>query len=87
MLFFTENNLFQSRRIDTRAWLEHQIYAGFEKEKTLFEVACLIVDAIAPSTCKIARIRQEDFDAYHDVFREQGHRISIRDAFSAAGSG
>ena len=38
-------------------------------------VACLMVDAIAPSTRKIARIRQEDFDAYHDVFRDQAPHI------------
>ena len=38
-------------------------------------VACLMVDAIAPSTRKIARIREEDFDAYHDVFRDQAPHI------------
>ncbi len=32
-------------------------------------VACLVADAISPNTRKLARIRDADFDAYHETFR------------------
>ncbi len=38
-------------------------------------VACLIADMFSPSTRKIARIREGDYDQYHDVFREQSPHI------------
>ncbi len=38
-------------------------------------VACLMADMISPSTKKLARIRQGDFDRYHDMFREQSPHI------------
>ena len=38
-------------------------------------VACLMVDTIAPSTAKIARIREAVFEAYHDILREQSPHI------------
>jgi trk system potassium uptake protein TrkA len=38
-------------------------------------VACLVADAISPATKKMARIRNSDYDAYHDVFREKPPHI------------
>ncbi|MDX9788596.1 MAG: Trk system potassium transporter TrkA [Desulfobacterales bacterium] len=34
-------------------------------------VACLTASLISPSTRKLARIRNADFDKYHDIFRDQ----------------
>jgi len=34
-------------------------------------VACLITNLLSPTTKKLARIRNSDFDAYHDSFRNQ----------------
>ena len=33
-------------------------------------VACLVANIISPTTKKLARIRNADFDEYHDMFRE-----------------
>ncbi|MFZ5562628.1 MAG: Trk system potassium transporter TrkA [Thermodesulfobacteriota bacterium] len=38
-------------------------------------VACLAADSISPSTKKLARVRNSDFDAYHEVFREKAPHI------------
>lgn len=38
-------------------------------------VACLITSMISPSTKKLARIRNADFDEYHDAFREHSPYI------------
>jgi trk system potassium uptake protein TrkA len=38
-------------------------------------VACLVANILSPSTKKLARIRNADFDAYHDNFREQAPLI------------
>ena len=38
-------------------------------------IACLVANLISPTTKKLARIRNADFDAYHDAFRNQGPRI------------
>lgn len=38
-------------------------------------VACLAADIISPSTKKLARVRNSDFDAYHDTFREHAPHI------------
>lgn len=38
-------------------------------------VACLMADVISPTTKKLARIRDGDFDAYHQVFHEQSPHI------------
>jgi trk system potassium uptake protein TrkA len=38
-------------------------------------VACLVADIISPSTKKLARVRNADFDHYHDNFREQAPHI------------
>ncbi|MDI6687895.1 MAG: Trk system potassium transporter TrkA [Desulfobacterales bacterium] len=38
-------------------------------------VACLVADIISPSTKKLARIRNADFDQYHDTFRKHAPHI------------
>jgi trk system potassium uptake protein TrkA len=38
-------------------------------------VACLITDLLSPTTKKLARIRNSDFDAYHDSFKNEIPRI------------
>jgi trk system potassium uptake protein len=38
-------------------------------------VTCLMADIISPSTRKLARIRESDYDAYHDFFRKQSPHI------------
>lgn len=38
-------------------------------------VACLVANIISPTTKKLARIRNADFDEYHDMFREYAPHI------------
>ncbi len=38
-------------------------------------VACLMADTISPATKKLARIRQKDYDAYHQVFHDSPPHI------------
>jgi trk system potassium uptake protein TrkA len=38
-------------------------------------VACLVANIISPTTKKLARIRNADFDEYHDMFREHAPHI------------
>ena len=38
-------------------------------------VACLVADMLSPSTQKLARVRDGDFDQYHDHFRENAPHI------------
>jgi trk system potassium uptake protein TrkA len=38
-------------------------------------VACLAADVISPATKKLARIRNADYDGYHDIFREKAPHI------------
>jgi trk system potassium uptake protein len=38
-------------------------------------IACLMADLISPSTKKLARIRNADYDAYHDTFQNLAPRI------------
>lgn len=38
-------------------------------------VACLAADIISPSTKKLARLRNADYDAYHEIFREKAPHI------------
>ncbi len=38
-------------------------------------VACLVADIISPATIKLARVRNGDFDIYHDNFREKSPHI------------
>ena len=38
-------------------------------------VACLITDLISPSTKKLVRIRNSDFDPYHDRFKKENPHI------------
>jgi len=38
-------------------------------------VACLVANILSPSTKKLARIRDADFDKYHDHFREHAPHI------------
>ncbi len=38
-------------------------------------VACLVADIISPSTKKLARVRNADFDHYHENLREQAPHI------------
>ena len=38
-------------------------------------VACLVADMLSPSTKKLARIRNADFDQYHDNFRKYAPHI------------
>jgi trk system potassium uptake protein TrkA len=38
-------------------------------------VACLVANIISPSTKKMARVRDADFDQYHDHFREHAPHI------------
>ncbi|MEE8400351.1 MAG: Trk system potassium transporter TrkA [Desulfobacterales bacterium] len=38
-------------------------------------VACLVAHVLSPTTKKLARIRAGDFDAYHDVFRDESPHI------------
>ena len=38
-------------------------------------VACLVANMLSPATQKLARVRDGDFDGYHDHFREQAPHI------------
>lgn len=38
-------------------------------------VACLLTDSISPSTKKLARVRDADFDAFHDILRNNAPHI------------
>lgn len=38
-------------------------------------VACLVADILSPSTKKLARVRNADFDQYHDNFRKHAPHI------------
>ena len=38
-------------------------------------VACLVANIISPSTKKLARVRDADFDQYHEHFREHAPHI------------
>ena len=38
-------------------------------------VACLVANLISPSTKKLARIRNADYDEYHDTFRDYAPHI------------
>jgi trk system potassium uptake protein TrkA len=38
-------------------------------------VACLVADILSPTTKKLARIRNSDFDGYHEIFREYAPHI------------
>jgi trk system potassium uptake protein TrkA len=38
-------------------------------------VACLAADLLSPPTKKLARLRNADYDAYHEVFREKAPHI------------
>ncbi len=38
-------------------------------------VACLVADIISPATIKLARVRNGDFDSYHDNFRGKSPHI------------
>jgi len=38
-------------------------------------IACLVANIISPTTKKLARIRDADYDAYHDTFREHAPHI------------
>jgi trk system potassium uptake protein TrkA len=38
-------------------------------------VACLMADALSPSTKKLARLRSDHFDAYRELFREKAPHI------------
>lgn len=38
-------------------------------------VACLMADTISPATKKLARIRQKDYDAYHQIFHDSPPHI------------
>ena len=38
-------------------------------------VACLVANMLSPSTKKLARVRDGDFDQYHDHFRENSPHI------------
>ncbi|HIJ57762.1 MAG TPA: Trk system potassium transporter TrkA [Deltaproteobacteria bacterium] len=38
-------------------------------------IACLMTDLLSSSTKKLARIRNADFDAYHEVFKDSAPRI------------
>jgi trk system potassium uptake protein TrkA len=38
-------------------------------------VACLVANIISPYTKKLARIRNADFDQYHDIFRDHAPHI------------
>ncbi len=38
-------------------------------------VACLVADILSPATMKLARVRDADFDMYHDTFREHAPHI------------
>jgi trk system potassium uptake protein TrkA len=39
-------------------------------------VACLVANMLSPSTQKLARVREGDFDQYHDHFRENAPHIN-----------
>ncbi|MBW2100133.1 MAG: NAD-binding protein, partial [Deltaproteobacteria bacterium] len=39
-------------------------------------VACLVADILSPATMKLARVRDADFDMYHDTFREHAPHIN-----------
>jgi len=38
-------------------------------------IACLVAHMISPATKKLARVRSDDYDAYHDAFRENAPHI------------
>ncbi len=39
-------------------------------------VACLMADSLSPATKKLARLRDADFDRYHDTFKAQAPHIA-----------
>ena len=41
--------------------------------------ACLMTDILSPSTKKLARIRDADFDPYHDTFLEAAPHIDTNE--------
>jgi trk system potassium uptake protein TrkA len=58
--------------------------AGVKKAEILLAVtdsdetnltACLVADIISPSTLKLARLRDADYDDYHDTFRDHAPHI------------
>ena len=38
-------------------------------------VACLVADIVSPATRKLARVRNADYDDYHETFREKAPHI------------
>jgi trk system potassium uptake protein TrkA len=38
-------------------------------------VACLVANILSPATKKLARIRNADYDGYHETFREKAPHI------------
>ena len=54
---------------------EAEIVLAFTDSDEINLVACLVADILSPVTKKLARIRNSDFDEYHEQFREHAPHI------------
>jgi len=55
---------------------ESEIILAVTNSDEINLVACLVADILSPSTKKIARLRNTDFDDYHDIFNKVSPRIN-----------
>jgi trk system potassium uptake protein TrkA len=54
---------------------EAEIFLAVTDSDEINLAACLVANAMSPTTKKLARIRSADYDHYHDIFREQAPHI------------
>ncbi len=54
---------------------EAEIFLAVTDSDEINLAACLVANAMSPTTKKLARIRSADYDHYHNVFREQAPHI------------
>ena len=54
---------------------EAEILLAVTNSDDINMVACLITDMLSPTTKKLARIRDADYDAYHSAFRDHAPHI------------
>ena len=61
--------------LETAGILNAEIILAVTNSDEANLVACLVANIISPSTKKLARVRDADFDKYHDHFREYAPHI------------
>ncbi|MBW1899305.1 MAG: NAD-binding protein, partial [Deltaproteobacteria bacterium] len=54
---------------------EAEIFLALTDSDETNLVACLVANILSPATKKLARIRNSDFDEYHEIFREYAPHI------------